>query len=431
MKKALIISYYWPPSGGAGVQRWLKFTKYLPDEGYQPIVYTALNPEYPSIDKSLLSDIDPTCQVIKQPIKEPYKFYRKLIGKKANETIQSSFLNESRKPQKLEALARWVRGNFFIPDARVFWIKPSVKFLRSYLQKNPVDVIISTGPPHSMHLIARNLHKLLHIPWVTDFRDPWTDIDYYEELKLTPLADQKHRRLEKSVLNECDHIIVVSETMKKEFSLSVDPQKISVIRNGFDSVDLPNKDQKPDRLFTIAHIGSFTPARNCNSLWKAIAELCADPGIRKKLRIQVIGKIDIEVKDNIEKEGIGDLLVQSPYMSHSEVVLAQSRSNLLLLIINRTKNAKGILTGKVFEYLASGRPILAIGPLDGDISSLFEITHAESVIDYDDIEGIKKRIKSEFDAYPRKVQYKNLEQFSRKALTKDLARVLKNVSLHG
>lgn len=430
-KKVLIITYYWPPSGGAGVQRWLKFAKHLPDFGYTPVIYTVLNPEYPSIDPSLEKEVDPSWTIIKQPIKEPYKLYKRFVGKKPGEKIQSGFLSESKKPKRLEMLARWVRGNFFIPDARKFWIKPSVRFLSNYLKDHPVDVIISTGPPHSLHLIARQLHAQTQIPWVADFRDPWTNIDYYEDLKLSSVADRKHRRLEKAVLEECDHVIVVGDTMKAEFSESIQAEKITVIRNGFDLDDVSSAQQIPDELFTIAHIGSFTPSRNCKALWKTIAELSEDPQIREKLRIKVVGKIDVLVKEDIEKESISDLFIQLPYMDHKEVVQEQSRSNLLLLIINRTKNASGILTGKVFEYLASGRPILAIGPTDGDLAKLFHLTQADPVIDYDDIEGIKNRIKSEFDTFPRKVNYKNLDRLTRKTLTQDLASVLENVTRHG
>ena len=199
-KKVLIITYYWPPSGGAGVQRWLKFVKYLPKFGWEPIVFTVQNGEYPVIDNSLVNDVSSNLQVIKSPIWEPYSVYKKLTGRKKEETINSGFLVESEKSKFIENIGKWIRGNFFIPDARKFWIKPSVKTLSNFLIKHPVDIIISSGPPHSSHLIAKKLKSKFNIPWVSDFRDPWTNIDYYKELKLTKWADQKHKVLEKDVL---------------------------------------------------------------------------------------------------------------------------------------------------------------------------------------------------------------------------------------
>ncbi|MEA3317025.1 MAG: glycosyl transferase family 1, partial [Bacteroidota bacterium] len=184
-KKVLIITYYWPPSGGAGVQRWLKFAKFLPKYGWNPIIYTPENGEIPVTDKSLHKDISKETKVIKRKIWEPYTWYKKFIGQKNNQKINVGFLSENQKPKFTEKISVWIRGNFFIPDARKFWIKPSVKFLKTYLKNNNVDAIISTGPPHSMHLIAMQLQKKLNLPWIADFRDPWTNIDFYEDLLLT------------------------------------------------------------------------------------------------------------------------------------------------------------------------------------------------------------------------------------------------------
>ncbi|MBE9481851.1 MAG: glycosyl transferase family 1, partial [Bacteroidetes bacterium] len=175
MKKVLIITYYWPPSGGAGVQRWLKFVKYLREFGWEPIVYTPENPEAPDIDNSLEKDIPDNLTVIKRKIWEPYTAYKKFIGQEKEQKINAGFLSENKKPKLSENISVWIRGNFFIPDARKFWIKPSVKFLTNYLKNNPVDAMISSGPPHSMHMIALGLKQRLGIPWLADFRDPWTN----------------------------------------------------------------------------------------------------------------------------------------------------------------------------------------------------------------------------------------------------------------
>ena len=203
-RRVLIITYYWPPKGGSGVQRWLKFSKYLRTFGYEPVVFTALEGEAPLWDESFNKDVAENMEVIKVPFWEPYGFYKKFIGKKKTEKIETGFLRENKRPKLTESLSVWIRGNLFIPDARKYWIKPSVKYLNNYLKNNPVDAMVSTGPPHSTHMIAMALKKKANIPWVADFRDPWTKIDFYRQLKLTRWADKKHKRLEKEVLTQAD-----------------------------------------------------------------------------------------------------------------------------------------------------------------------------------------------------------------------------------
>jgi len=201
VKRVLIITYYWPPSGGAGVQRWLKFSKYLPENGWIPVVYTPENPEYPAIDENLVSEIHPDVEVLKSSIWEPYALYKKFTSRKKDAKLGSGFTSEKDKISKAEKVSRWVRGNWFIPDARKFWIKPSVRFLDTYLKENSIDAIISTGPPHSMHLIALGIkRKYPKIKWIADFRDPWTNIDFVEELRLSKRSMKKHENQELAVL---------------------------------------------------------------------------------------------------------------------------------------------------------------------------------------------------------------------------------------
>ena len=230
MKKVLIISYYWPPSGGAGVQRWLKFVKYLPQFGIQPHVYTPSNPEAPAQDESLQKDIPSEAVIVQQPIFEPYSFYKKFTGKKGN--INAGFLSEDKDSRQkfTEKMSIWVRGNLFIPDARVMWVKPSIKFLTKYIKENEIEVVISSGPPHSMHLIAMELKRKLNIKWIADFRDPWTNIDFYKDLMLTNWADKKHHRLEKEVLQKADEIITIGKTIASELEI-IRGKKVHVITN--------------------------------------------------------------------------------------------------------------------------------------------------------------------------------------------------------
>lgn len=417
-KRALIISYYWPPAGGSGVQRWVKFAKYLPEFGYQPVIYTPENPEMPGIDHSLEKDIPAETEIIKTTILEPYSAYKRLLGMKKDEKLGTGFMSEKDKPGFLEKLSRWVRGNFFIPDARKFWIRKSVRYLNTYLKKHPVDVIISTGPPHSMHMIALGVKKKHNVKWIADFRDPWTNIDFYEELMLTKWADRKHHRLEKQVLTEADQVLVVGNQMKVEFSEICEAEKITVIPNGYDPDDIDNTAPvELDPFFSIAHIGSFSPARNCETLWQVLAEECQDEEFRRNLRIKVVGTMDITVRKSIEKHGLTDCLLEIPYLPHNEVIEEQRKSQLLLLVVNRTKNAKGIVTGKVFEYMSSGRPILAIGPEDGDLNHLLQQTGASGVVDYENKEGIRAALKASKPA-------QDPTAFTRKTLTQKVVNVI-------
>jgi hypothetical protein len=218
MKRLLIITYYWPPSGGAGVQRWLKFVKYLRNFGWEPVIYTPSNGEIPVEDLTLFKDIPPGIEVLTLPIWEPYDLYKKFIGQKKGEKINTGFLTERKKPRLTEKIAVWLRGNFFIPDARKFWVKPSIKYLTEYLVNQPVDAMVSTGPPHSMHLIAMGLHQKFKTPWLADFRDPWTNIDFYADLMLTKSADALHHRLELAVLHSATKVVSIGRTMSDELS---------------------------------------------------------------------------------------------------------------------------------------------------------------------------------------------------------------------
>lgn len=425
LKRVLIITYYWPPSGGAGVQRWLKFAKYLPEFGWQPVVYTVENGELPSEDNSLLKDIPTKAEVLKQPIWEPYDAYKKFVGRKKEDKINTGFISENKKAGITENIAVWVRGNFFIPDARKYWIKPSVKYLLSYLKENPVDVIVSTGPPHSMHLIAKQIKQKLGIKWVADFRDPWTNIDFYKDLKLSSFADKKHKRLEKEVLTSADEVVTVGQTLGKELE-ALGAKNVHVITNGFDSEIETTESQELDKKISIAHIGSMTKTRNAEILWKGLGELIKeDKSLKDKFEIKLVGKVDIEVIGSIKQAGISDLLRKIDYLPHDEVIEEQKRTHILLLVVNDTPNAKGILTGKVFEYMASGRPILAIGPTDGDLAAIFNETGAGKMFDYNDIEGVKNFIIGYLNgSLTSNIQKDKVMHFHRKALTEKLVKIL-------
>jgi glycosyltransferase involved in cell wall biosynthesis len=429
-KKVLIITYYWPPGGGAGVQRWLKFVKYLPFYKWNPVVYTPANGEMPVKDLSLQNDVPANTEVIRRPIWEPYSLYKKFIGARKNETINTGFLTERKKAGLAVKISVWLRGNLFIPDARCFWIRPSVNFLTKYLRSNPVDVIVSTGPPHSMHLIAMKLSEKLSIPWIADFRDPWTNIDYYEDLLLTPLADKLHRQLEKKVLEKADRVIVIGETMKKEFELLAG-RNIDLISNGYDDENIIGLQPQSRDKFIIAHVGTLVRTRNPTALWDAIAVLVeSNIAFAGKLEIRLVGKTDFSVKESIEANGLSEYVKYIDYLPHDEVILQQLQASLLLLILNNTPNANGIITGKLYEYLSARRPVLCIGPPNGDAAKILHETGSGNTIAFEDELGIKQQLQqyfSDFVGGKQLIKDIDISMYSRKELTHKLSLILDEV----
>jgi glycosyltransferase involved in cell wall biosynthesis len=431
LKKVLIITYYWPPSGGAGVQRWLKFVKYLRNFQWEPIVFTVENGEFPEQDQSLLADIPQNLTVIKQPIKEPYALYKWFTGRKKNEKIHAGFLSEKKRNSIFQDVSVWIRGNVFIPDARMFWIKPSVKSILKWLKRNKVDAIVSTGPPHSCHLIALKLKMKTGLPWLADFRDPWTNIDFYKDLKLTSWADKKHHILEKKVVTEADAVVTIGKTMQQEFQLQFN-RRIECITNGYDDEDIRDFNLIPDQQFSLVHVGTLVKTRNPTGLWQSLKELIEEiPEFKNHLQIKLVGKADATVIESLNSFGLDNYVQYTNYLEHSKVVCLQQQAQLLLLLINRTPNAKGVLTGKMFEYLAAKRPILCIGPPDGDAAHIIEETKSGKTVHYDDIAAIKKTVLDYYRSYLNHHLNNNelqIDAYSRKNLTAQLVQVLNRIS---
>jgi glycosyltransferase involved in cell wall biosynthesis len=409
--------------------------KYLREFGWEPVVYTALNGEMPVVDQSLEKDVPPNLEVIKTPIWEPYSIYKKFIGRKKDDRINASFLSENKKTGVAEKISVWIRGNFFIPDARRFWIKPSIKYLSDYIQKNKIRHIISSGPPHSMHMIALGLkRKFPDLKWIADFRDPWTNIDFYEKLMLGKAADKKHHNMEMSVLQSADEVISIGKTMSDEFAEMYrraggkQPSKFKVITNGYDEEDISKTQLEKDKKFSIAHIGTLVKDRNPDVLWKVLGELVKENAeFEKQLEIKLVGKIDIFVKEELERYGLDKYVRKIDYLPHNEVIAEQQRSKVLLLLVNNTKNAKGILTGKFFEYMAAGSPVLAIGPTDGDLAVIMKETEVGLISDFNDKEGLKKNVLALFRGHSVQRNEEAVKRYSRRSLTCDLASLLNTI----
>ena len=424
-KKLLIITYYWPPAGGPGVQRWLKFVKYLPDFDVQPIVYVPENPTYPIVDSNLVSEVSDKAIILKTPIFEPYQL-ASFLSKNKTKKISSGIIPNQKKQSFLEKLMLWVRGNLFIPDARVFWVKPSVAYLEKYIRENEIDTIITSGPPHSLHLIGLELKQKMNLKWLADFRDPWTTIGYHKSLRLSQYAANKHKQLESQVLNSADTIIVTSKTTKAEFQ-ALTTKPIEVITNGFD-VEKVDK-QTLDAKFSLAHIGSFLSERNPKILWESLVELCTEiPDFKSHLEIKLIGAISQEVLETIEQFGLNSFLNNLGYVSHAEAVAHQRKSQVLLLIEINSEETKSILPGKLFEYMVSERPIVAIGPKDSDFAEIITNTNTGVFFEYSEKAKLKQTIHEYYNQFlEAKLQSHavGLQQYSRKNLTQQLVELLR------
>jgi glycosyltransferase involved in cell wall biosynthesis len=409
----------------------VKFVKYLGQFNYEPVVYAPLDPQYPVTDNSFAKDVPGNITILEKKIWEPYRLFKLFTGRGKSENLLTGFGSETKKSRVRDNISNWIRSNIFIPDARKFWIKPSVRFLSRYLMTNPVDAVISTGPPHSMHLIGLGLKKKLNVKWIADFRDPWTRIDFYRELLLTKYADRKHHELEKLVLGQADRIIVVSETMKQEFA-SLTSHNITVIPNGFDEED--NKDIKaaPDSRFSIVYTGIMNQAREPKILWKAISELINnDREFAEDLEMLFIGKIDYSIIENIAALKLDKFFRKIDFMEHDQVIQYQKKAQVLLLPLNNAPNARSIVTGKIFEYLAARRPIVAIGPVDGDAAAILNETGSGRIFGFDDSLNLKSQVAElykKFKAGHPETSLSKIERFSRRNLTAELAGLLTNLT---
>lgn len=434
MKRALIITYYWPPSGGSGVQRWVKFSKYLPSQGWQPVIYTPENPEAPSQDLSLLKDIPEEAEVIKRPITEIYSIYRRLTGKGATKEVNP--INHQKKSLK-QKLMMALRGNLFIPDPRISWRRSSVKFLTGYLKEHPVDVIVSTGPPHSMHLIAKDVAAETGIPWIADFRDPWTKMFYFKHLQLSPWAARRHARLEKEVLDSCDAVVAVSPLVQEEF-MEMTSTPVELITNGFDPDDFAAPENGaaaangPDEFFNITHTGLFASDGIPDVLWEVLAEKCTmDPIFGEKLRIRLVGKTDREILESLKAAGLENAVVDLGYQDHTAAVREQQESSMLILPLRKEPEYRATLPGKLFEYLAAGRPVLGIGQSDGAMARILDGTGAGKVCDWDDRKSMADFVDRCWEMHRSGEPWNstgNIRQYSRTATTERMAALMESLT---
>ena len=425
MKKVLIITYYWPPAGGPGVQRWVKFVKYLRDFGVEPIIYTPPNPTYPRLDPHMVAEVPEDLTVLKTKIFEPYAL-ASLFSKEKTQKISAGII-PTKKPSLLDKFLLWIRGNLFLPDARVLWVRPSVKYLSKYLSENQIDTIITTAPPHSLHLIGLHLKEQFPaLRWIADFRDPWTTIGYHSQLRLTQRSARKHLALERAVLQAADTLIVTSPSTQKEFQTKTS-RPIVVITNGYDD-DLPVVTPSLSPYFLLSHIGSLLSERNPEPLWQVLSEMTQEQAdFRRDLRLCLAGKVSDEVLTSLQKWQLTEFLDLKGYISHAEALALQRQSQLLLLLEINHPKTEGIIPGKLFEYMASQRPILALGYQNWDVKDIITQTHTGLTLSLTDTQGIKQALTHYYTLYKAQqlqTQPVSLEAYHRKTLTQRLSELI-------
>jgi glycosyltransferase involved in cell wall biosynthesis len=419
MNRVLIVTYYWPPSGGAGVQRWLKFAKYLPEFGWEPVILT-VDPEYavyPSLDNSLGKDLDGNIEVSRTKATNWFRFYPSDKLK----IPSAGFANNMDNSWKGK-ISRFIRGNFFIPDPRRGWNKFAFRKACNLIEKEKITTILTTSPPHSTQIIGLRVKKKYPgIKWIVDLRDPWTDIYYYDQFYPTFLSKKIDSWYEKRVLRESDRIITVGPTLKALFSMKIKEtgDKTEVITNGYDDSDfLGNTAGLPSR-FTITYTGTLSDKYPLYGLLKAMKKTEKK---HKDILLRFVGT----VPDNIKRKLMSEITMHSiefiPYTNHETALTFMANSSMLLLVIPEHVNNKTIVTGKVFEYIASERPILCLGPVDGDAANLLNQKGFGKCFDYNDINGIENFILSAIENPVFK--HSETEEFSHRNIAKKLVSFL-------
>ena len=412
------------------MQRWVKFAKYLPSEGWEPVIYTPENPELTAIDHTLEAEVPPSIEVIKRPINEPYGIYRRLFGKGSSTDIKTMVTPISGGKKSLkQKISLWIRGNVFVPDPRIWWVGPSVRFLKKYLKEHPVDAIVTTGPPHSMHLIGQKLHKALGIPWIPDFRDPWTKMYYLKHLPLTKHTWNKLRRQEQGVLDSCTAVLSVTPIVQEELQ-AVTKTPVAMITNGFDAEDFKGPAPAQDGYFNITHTGLFARDGNPLKLWKVLGEMPEQ--FKDKLHIRLVGKVDKEVYDAIAENGLSGNVVSLGYLDHAAAVKEQRAATILILPLRDDPQYRPILPGKLFEYLAARRPILGIGQTDGAMARVLEESIAGATVAWDDEALMKQFIDGAWKAFKEIGEVPetegNIDKYTRESTAKELARLLESIT---
>ena len=426
MKKVLIVTYYWPPAGGPGVQRVLKFAKYLPQFGWQPIILTVKNGEYPAIDESLVKEVPQNLSIFKSKSLEPNNIYKKITGIRNNQNIPVAILAGKNLNWK-KKISKWIRLNLFIPDAKIGWKPFAVNKGKQIIGELKPDLIFSSSPPPTVHLIAKSLKQYSNIKWVADLRDPWTDIYYYHNLKKSKFAAQLDRYFELSVLKNADQLCTVSKDLLNIFKNKKPDIDINIITNGYDPEDIPNiTGSEKYGKFTIAYTGKLNNQQNPINLWRTLQRLVKENrSFAQNFQMVFMGNFSDEIYRSIENHELTSYLTDLGYVKHGIALKNLQKSHLKLLLIPNTGNNKGIITGKLFEYLATDGFVLGLGSKVGDAAKILNETKAGQVFEYSD--DLEKKIYLLYEKWKSgshlKIDRAKIEKYTRKNLTNNLANI--------
>ena len=425
-KKVLIITYYWPPGSSSGVQRWLRMSAHLVALGVEVTVLTVENGSYPSRDESLLADVHPDIEVHRTSTLEPFHLFNRLLGKRNND-ISVGLSGYKNSQSLIKKLAIWIRANLFIPDARKGWRGPALRKGKQLLKSGSFDLIVTTGTPHSCHLIGQKLSDTFNVMWLADFRDPWSTIYYHKQMPMWNSTKAKHLALETKTLKRADFVSVVSLGMKREFEDRA--SRIEVIYNGFDSNDFERATQEhvahQKSRFCLSYVGNLLPSQNVVQLWRAIGELIqTNSDFSDAFELRLIGHQDPVALEAIRTHIPSKNLSLSGFVAHQAAITEMSSADVLLLVIPDLEDNELILTGKLFEYLATSKPVLSVGPKTGDASTiLIQCGHAP-MLDYLEFQLMKTQLLSHFQDYAKgkteSVENEAVLSYSRQAQAKKM-----------
>ncbi len=435
MAKVLIITYYWPPSGGSGVQRWVYFARHLRELGFEPIVISVdeTKASYKFIDESF-GNLVKEVEVHKTDTFEVLKLYSKIMGGDDRKFIPQGFAGE-KKPGFFQRVSRFIRGNFFIPDARVGWVKYARAKAEEIIKREGIKTVITTGPPHSTHLVGLHLKKKLDIDWFADLRDPWTEIYYNELLFQTNYAKSVNKRLEKKVLETANKVTTVGPTLAALLAdklASTQKAKVNVLYNGYDSdkmAGLPayTKSNK----FIISFIGILSDSQPINAFVDGLRLFFmeVDDAINN-VEFHSAGEVSNGIEQNLLQVMPAARIVKHGYLPHQKALAQMSASDLLFNSLAEMPESKLLISGKLMEYLASGRPVLCLGDTGGDAANLLNKFERSAIFARDEAEKIAAFIKDIYLLWQKNengsIARPGIEEYSRRAVTQKLATLIKN-----
>ena len=427
-RNVLVISYYWPPAGGPGALRVLNFCRFLPRFGWNPIVLTVKDGEYPYTDNSLTDNVPPGIHVYRTKSRNPFAAYRRFTGKRNGAPIPVGMLADGEKRGR-EKIAAWIRAQFFIPDARIGWFLSSVAKVSRIIKNEKIDLVFTSSPPHSLQLFGLYIRKISMLPWIADLRDPWTGIRYYQNIKRAYLTRKGDEFLERAVLRSADHVVTIGRSLAAQFTdlkkSTPGKNSITVIPNGFDEAQFGGP-AKRTKKFRIAYTGNMSALQNPSELWRSLSDLAnKNTDFKKNISLHFTGRIHTSILNSLTEYGLGELTHTRGYVPHHESIEEIKNASLLLVIVPRVENNRCIVTGKIFEYIGSGKPVLVIGPVDGEAAEIIGKVSNGAVCDYEDTEGCSLFIENIYSAWKKKKlpesEPEERRLYSRETLTAKLA----------